>query len=465
MKKLLALLTAIFGLVSLSAHAEDAETAPTLWPACDPATGLWGYITEDGAWGIAPQYTGAGHFHDGCAIVSVGEQEDPALYYLEDAGIIDETGAFLLEPEYGIYDFCDENAGDIFFVNDDGPDGEFIMGWFNIPNRYFSGLHWMACYAYADTPWVLVDNDLPRSGLANRATGEIILPLEYSYTGLYDQLIEYNYSGLDDHLAEGGFVVAERAGTLENELIEIGVGKVELPEGVFIDYADGVGDGLVVFEKDGLYGYLNTAGKIVIPAQFSRADTFVDGYANVRLPGEDFVRVIDRQGQTAVVADTADWWTRPYIRMVDGALCVIDTDSSWRLVEPDGRVRCRHEMPEDTGWMRVHQFAPDGPIWIKYALADEEYLWALMSREGEMLAEPRWDWVNHRDGEPWLTVCEDGHWRYLDAYGSEMASIDGECRWAETFRGALAFVRFDEETDGYVNRAGEIVCRWPVEED
>ncbi len=216
MKKLLALFTVILGLVSPSALTADAETAPTLWPACDPATGLWGYITADGAWGIAPQYTGAGHFHDGCAIVSVGEPEDPALYYLEDAGIIDETGAFLLEPEYRIYDFCDENAGDIYFVDGEGP--------------------------------------------------------------------------------------------------------------------------------------------------------------------------------------------------------------------------------------------------------DEEYLWALMSREGEMLTEPRWEWVNHRVGEPWLAVCEDGKWSYLDAYGQEMFTINGEIAWAETFRGALAFIRFDKETQGYVNRAGEIVCQWPVEE-
>ncbi len=450
MKKLLALLTAIFGLVSLSALAADAETIPTLWPACDPVSGLWGYITEDGAWGIAPQYTGAGQFHDGCAIVSVGAQEDPALYYLKDAGIIDETGAFLLEPEYGIYDFCDENAGDIYFVSGDGPDGEFLMGWFNIPNRYFSGLHWTECYAYADTPWVLVNDHHALSGLADRATGEIVLPLEYSYSGLYD------------HLIEDGFVVALRAKALANELIEIGVGKVELPEGVFIDYADGVGDGLVVFEKDGLYGYLNTAGEIVIPAQFSRADGFVDGYACVQLPEEDFLRIIDRQGQTVAEVDLPEWWNWPSYYMVDGALCVTELVCRWSLIEPDGQVRCRYDMPEDTSWVWLHQFAPDGPIWIQYALADEEYLWALMSREGEMLTEPRWEWVNHADGEPWLAVCEDGHWRYLDAYGSEMAFIEGECNWAETFRGALAFVRFDEETDGYVNRAGEIVCQWPV---
>ena len=51
MKKLLALICLVLGLGSLCAHAADAEPAPTLWPAYDPDTGLWGYITEDGTWG------------------------------------------------------------------------------------------------------------------------------------------------------------------------------------------------------------------------------------------------------------------------------------------------------------------------------------------------------------------------------------------------------------------------------
>ncbi len=450
MKKLLALFTAILALVSPSALAADAEPSPALWPAKDPATGLWGYITADGAWGIEPQYAGAGHFHDGCAIVSVGERKGLVYLCLDDAGIIDETGAFLLEPEYRIFDFCDENAGDIYFVSGYGPEWVDIMGWYNIPNRYFSGLHRMECFAFADTPWVLASYDYAVGGLADRATGEIVLPLEYSYSGMYD------------HLIEDGFVVAQRADTLENELIEIGVGKVALPEGAAVDIAEGVGSGLVRFEMDGLYGYLNTAGEIVIPAQFSRADGFVDGYASVQLPEEDFVRVIDRLGQTVVEIDLPEWWNWPCYYMVDGALCVIEGGRCWKLIEPDGRVRCQHTIPEEASWMRLHQFAPDGPIWIEYALADEEYLWALMSREGEMLTEPRWDWVNHQDGEPWLAVCESGHWRYLDAYGQEMFSLEGEIVWAETFRGALACIRFDKQTQGYVNRAGEVVCQWPA---
>ena len=69
MKKLTMLLCLVLALVSLSALAADADTETSLWPAYDPNTGLWGYITEDGTWGIAPQWERAYHFHGGCAIV------------------------------------------------------------------------------------------------------------------------------------------------------------------------------------------------------------------------------------------------------------------------------------------------------------------------------------------------------------------------------------------------------------
>ena len=74
MKKLTMLLCLVLALVSLSALAADADTETSLWPAYDPNTGLWGYIREDGEWGIAPQWERAYHFHGGCAIVDTMDQ-------------------------------------------------------------------------------------------------------------------------------------------------------------------------------------------------------------------------------------------------------------------------------------------------------------------------------------------------------------------------------------------------------
>ena len=441
MKKLICCLLLFAALCGLSALTADADTETTLWPAYDPDTGLWGYITEDGAWGIAPRYTEAYHFHDGCAIVNMAEH---AHADTPTQGIIDVTGAFLVEPEYDL--FCEDDfsysPGDIFFVMDE----EGRMGWFNIPNRYFSGLRWTECYATKDTPYILVNMDYKLDGLADRATGEIVVPMEYSSTGLYDWGIE------------NGFIVAQRDGTDGCELIEIGWGVVDLPEGVVIDYSPGVTEGLIAFEQDGLYGYINTEGEIVIPAQFDAANDFWDGYAEVGLLDE--VRtsaIIDGSGNVVISGLDAT-----YYGVVDGALFIMEECSDWSLIEPDGTVRCRVEAPEGCYNPWLYQFAEDGPIWVSYEREDEPWCWGIADSDGQWLTEPDL-YVSFDTDEPWLAVGKDGRWGYTDAYGNTVLPFT--YAWAEAFDGPLARVRFDPSTEGYINRSGDIVYQWPVQEE
>ena len=117
MKKLLMLVLALLALVTFAAAEE-----PTLWPACDEATRLWGYIDETGAWAIKPQFGRAYHFHGGCAIVDT--QDVPEWEGECTKGVIDETGAYLLAPEYDVYDACCyEGAGLLYFVERENADG------------------------------------------------------------------------------------------------------------------------------------------------------------------------------------------------------------------------------------------------------------------------------------------------------------------------------------------------------
>lgn len=454
MKRWIALFALILTLAALPALAAAADAETALWPACDEETGLWGYIREDGSWGIAPQYGRAYHFHGGCAIVDTQDVPDWAGECTQ--GVIDETGAYLLEPVYDIDDACCyDGAGLLYLVN--RWDGDRQSGWFNIPNRYFSGLHWTECYATQDTPCVLVNDDDGISGLADRATGELVLPMAYTYTGLYDWAIE------------DGYVVAKRdEGPCE--LVELGVGVVQLPEGVEIDYGEGVSDGLLPFlDENGLYGYLNTAGEIVIPAQYDCAYGFRDGYAEVGLLDEVGTHaVIDRQGQI-ILTGISSPWSYGYHGVVAGALFVEWEDGDWGLVEMDGTIRCRHTLPEGASDVWLHESSAGGPIWVEYALADDEYAYALLSREGE-LGEPRWTWVS--GGGEWLAVSEDGvggwgcfegTFGYVDANGNEV--LPAIYAWAEPFEGALARVRFSDTEEGYINRDGDVIRRWTMPEE
>lgn len=440
MKKLLMILMILMTLCCF-ALAEE----PTLWPARDDATGLWGYIDETGAWMIAPQYKQAYRFSGGCAIVGMGE--DPYSGPPRE-GIIDATGAFVLPPEYFVFD---DFAEDVFFVMDPSGD-DAVMGWFYIPDRFFTGLHWYECVAYSDGPYMEVD-DGEVMGLADRATGEIVLPMEYTRTGLYE------------FMAEDGFIVAERDDTGECELIELGVGVVPLPEGAVIDYGEGVSEGLLPFEMDGQWGYLNTAGEIVIPAQYRYAISFNDGYAEVGLwEAEDTAAIIDRTGNV-VMTITGERWDTGYYGMVGGAMWIGYSDGEWGLVCPDGTELCRFSEPES--WL-VWLCAPtaDGPIWVREELGDGDCAWRLLSREDWTLSEPigRDYWVEGAPADPQPVEVAPGLWRYVNACGETVIG-DITCMYALPFEGALARVAFNECSEGYINSEGAIVYQWTYLDD
>lgn len=442
MKKLLMLVLALLALVTFAAAEE-----PTLWPACDDATGLWGYIDETGAWAIAPQFRQAYRFSGGCAIVGMGE--DPYSGPPRE-GIIDTTGTFVLPPEYHVFD----EAGATFFVMGFDGAGEAVMGWYHAPTGFFTGLHWYECVAYSDGPYVEVDGGEPDRlcGLADRRTGEIVLPMEYTVTGLYEGT------------AEDGFIVAERDDTGECELIEIGVGVVPLPEGAVISYGEGVSEGLIPFEMDGRCGYLNTAGEIVIPAQYRYAESFLDGYANVGTwDAENTTAIIDRDCNVLMTI-AGDDWDVGYAGMVGDALLILWSQDEWGLVLPDGTELCRFSEPES--WL-VWPHAPtaDGPIWVSEELGDGEYAWRLLSREDWTLSEPigRDYWVEGAPADPHPVEVAPGMWSYLDMYGEPVIS-DVQAELAFFFEGALARVCFDEDAEGYINRQGEVVIRWAAAE-
>ena len=437
MKKLLAAICLVLALLGAFALAEDTDTVPALWPACDPVTGLWGYVDAQGAWAIAPQWEKAYHFHGGCAIVDTADAS--AWDAMNTQGIIDETGTYLLEPAYCVDDACClDGAGLLYLVS--RLDETWASGWFSIPNRYFSGLHWTECYAAADTPYIQINLDYSVSGLADRATGEVVVPMIYSYTALSD-----DGSG-------SGFIVAERADTGGCELIEIGAGPVALPEGVYLDYVVGVVDsGLVTFcTEDDLQGYLNTSGEIVLDVQYWAAGEFRDGYARVTLLDGTHA-VIDCMGRVVLTGMTN------YLGVIDGALLVEWEDDTWGLVEPDGAVRCRHRLPEGALFARLMDLSADAPLWVQYALNDDAYTWGLMSREGELLDGPCWENFSGTGGGL-AAVCQDGRWGYVDPWGNQVLPF--LYAYAGPFEGALARVTFDDGGEGYINRQGEAVCSW-----
>ncbi|MBR3763435.1 MAG: WG repeat-containing protein [Clostridia bacterium] len=429
MKKLLALFSVVLALLALVTYAVAEETS--LWPAYDGESGRWGYIREDGVWGIAPQYAQAQRFVNGYAIVKVDGAE----------GIIDETGRYVIPPEYAIWE------GTIGVDGREG-NGVFVMerdgrcGWFDTQSGFISGLMWQYVESWDDSPYVLAGINRDLSTFVHRATGERLLP--------WQDMFSYGFR-------EGVAVVS--LGDEETVLVALDGSVTRLPEGIDAPYGE-VADGmLLVTDENGLYGYVGLDGQIAIKPQYTEASDFNSGYAVVN----DGL-LIDREGH--VIAEGVLSVCGPW---ADGGVAVELPGWCWAALNADGTERFRipvEAYPYAKGVLTRPPLAEGGPWWVGYWYGGVGIDFGLMTAEGEWL-------VDADDNDACLCLDNEGFsgdpmgWQgtgygggYVDAYGNEV--FPAQWYYAEHFDGALARVWFDEDwtAAGYINRDGEMVYQW-----
>ena len=438
MKKLTMLLCLVLALVSLSALAADADTETALWPAYDPETGLWGYITEDGAWGIKPRYTRAEEFRGDCAIVQVGQES-------YTSGIIDADASFVLSPMYGVVSSQPgiserQDIGPLFYVYDKAGKS----GWFNGKNRYFSGMVWDYCEACGDQRFITVAKDAGDAwhySLAWRDTGELLVPVK-------DWEIYWLQEGVAVAMSESMTFIIREDGSV-----------FSLPEGLEAAdwfYQDGL---LLVMNGDGLYGYVDLNGEIVIEPQFGEAESFRNGYAVAADGGSGWL--IDTQGNRLAkdVYFVCGTWAD------DGI--AVEVEGGWAVLNEDGTERFRVSMDErHLGALVLTKppLAEGAPWWVLYTFGGVGTSYGLMTADGQWVAEPEWPLYGDRfsnDPMGWQATGYDGS--FIDAWGNDLQL--GDFLYTEHFNGALARVCFDASTEGYINRSGEVVHSWPMQAD
>ena len=169
MKKMLSLTLLL--LLLLPGFARAGSSAPLL-PAYDETSGKEGYIDVNGHWGILPQFESAGMFRGRYAAVSTG---DPWEYTM---GIIDETGAWVVEPHY----FVDEGYdGWTYGGLNEGLyqvwDEDMNTGFFDVPSGYYSGLVF-GC----EFRWWTQERLVPiGDGFYERTNGQCVISLPEGY--------------------------------------------------------------------------------------------------------------------------------------------------------------------------------------------------------------------------------------------------------------------------------------------
>lgn len=272
---------------------EDAEAfSQGLAPV--QLNGRWGYINEGGMNVIPASYQYAGVFQEnGLALVrsegfygyinSSGEMVIPAAY--DSASAFSSAGMALVSKN-GLYGYIDATGNAVIALN------------YTYLGPFYSGLapaKTQEQFGYIDT------------------TGAFVIQPKYEYAEAFSQdgVAKVTVTGKYMFINTKGEPITEtafsKAGTFQNGYAVVTVdGKQGLlkPDGTYAiapgeyGFPKPVCEELLVFrDPAGLYGYMDTAGTVVIPAQFTDAQSFrKDGFA-----------AVEKDGKWGIVDKTGSW--------------------------------------------------------------------------------------------------------------------------------------------------------------
>lgn len=217
--------------------------------------GLYGYINRQNQAVIAPRYDGAGEFVNGYAVVCKGDwQSGTALW-----GYIDGSGREIVSPQF-LYaeSFTSEGRALVWAAQ-----GEAIVkGFVNTEGEIFIPEDFEVCSGFSDGLALIRQNGL--YGYINAEYGIAIQP-QFNDAGCFGE-------GLAFAEKDGRRFMIDRTGNAA----------------ATVEYAfSAFSDGRAVIQKDDLYGYIDKEGKLAIEPRFAWAKDFCNGLAAVQTRMED----------------------------------------------------------------------------------------------------------------------------------------------------------------------------------
>ncbi len=427
---ILGLLVTLVLLTSIIPASTETINGSALYPIRE--NGIWGYMNRQGETVIEPQWTAVWPFEGNTALVSIDENN--MLY-----GIINRRAEWLLEPEYYIYPMdylgrTPEIGHGLYAVWKDGQ-----MGYFDMDTGFFSGLKWPEVWhAYTESPLLAVtDPKTDATGYVDRTSGEQVIPGLYHtfYPGLFYEgiaVVYYEYEESYEDNNTSAFMINEAGET------------ISLPNGIkAVDNACAACGRVAIKDLDGLVGYADLEGKVVISPQYLSGGDFCEERAAVQTAKDEWA-IIGLNGEYILDHLTA----RPS-----------DYNSGVVAAKQNGMVACfdaegnllPNRLPEmmDAG---------DGLVWMPVGGA-----WCLADAEGNMLSEPiQLDYPAFADDA--VDFSNDlqpvgdglGHWGYMNRQGE----ITIACQYgsAEQFRDGLALVEKNGKLQ-YIDHEGNVVWK------
>jgi hypothetical protein len=363
-------------------------------------------------------------------------------------GYIDATGTVIIPPLFCYaFDFSDDAASASFDSRevDIGPDGVIRTLPANLADERRTGAvrhhhsSWRNCVIDAQgraiTPRSLQDDSITwagEMGLVGREIGT-----------------SFWYSEVYGYVDRSGRWIA-RPVYPEAHLPRDGLARVR---------AWGINKGRGGIWFAGPYGYIDTRGKLAIPARLWNAQDFSEGLAAVRIGGR--WGYIDKRGEVAI---------RPQFTRVDPF-----SEGLARVTVLTARRDCRGNREEAEGFIdRTGRFViqprvghlsgfNEGLAIIEAPCADaagSESRRGYMDKTAKTVIPARYKLAS-AFSEGLAAVGDAWKQGYIDQTGAEV--IPPQFRWAEEFQGGVARVHWESNRWGYIDKTGKVIWQPPAD--
>lgn len=414
--------------------------------------GLWGHIDETGNWVIPPKFDDASDFRGNYAWIQQGDREGFANRDGEIVLLLDED--VYVDSGYDGFYYGGRETG-IWLIEGKTEFGaEWVDGFFDVQSGVYSGLKWQQVRIWcSDSRLIPVADENWKWGYVSRDTGEMVIPAKY------------DSDNMGSNFYDGYAVVTvcdDDYNIVQTLLLDETGKEYALPEGIHEEYCDiEIGDGLFeVVGANGLYGYCNTSGEVVIEPQFAYAFEFEDGYAEVEFTDGTY-GVIDQTGN--VVMRTTD---THYADVRHGCYVLPTGEHSFTMYSVAGE-----ELFTLQGENIVRLWTPEENGLCMYVVEKgRQRRCGWVNMQGKIISEAKWTFPEYDQPDVYfpsgLQAVYDIDGTKLGGYLDESGelAIPLQFSYVSQFYGKLAYVSMEQDDGttrcGYINQQGEWVYSW-----
>ena len=368
MKRLMLVCVLFLSVIIACAASESESNTYDTWFAALGENGLYGYINRQGQWMIEPQYVLADLYFTG-EYIRVG-MDEPSVG--KQQGVIDRLGNWVLPPEYRLYamDYMGEKGepGEGLLVVT--PSGSCLpQGYFDLDSGYFSGLKWHSIFPrYTDSSLIAVfPGEESSAGYVDRQNGALVLPDIYASADpklFHEGVVLTAYEDWEQYEnCYSDFFLMDETGRI-----------IPFPDGIVGEEGDVSCGRVPVRNQDGLIGFADLQGNMLIEPQYA----FSWGFA------EDRDVVVFPEGDSGVI----DLYGNILIRGFS------HVDSPWYqngiiTAEKDGEYACYGLDGQRIDTLPPYCMAVENDLyWSPVTGTGYNVVWCLMDHDGHQLSVP-----------------------------------------------------------------------------